>query len=138
MEHQIKTTLVAVFKDNGLVKCQVTEFDSIEQAGCAMNNIKPENKIFAQTFIGTVPVNVSLLLNNGRLNCDAAFDPDYPGFDTEFVHMNEEEWGTRPRILVEAPTNVDQILTRVWADPDNEDYTDKIRCDLDYRTHRKD
>ena len=71
----------------------------------------------------TLVVNV----RGGYLIATISTDPYYPGIDIEYVAENDNgENLSRPRVLVEWPHN-DKLRALIWNDPDNEDYTRKIK-----------
>ena len=68
----------------------------------------------------------------GQFMVDVSSDPEYPGIDVEFVPHNESENHlSQPRVLLEWPKEEDSKLRAlIWADPNSEDYTDKIEFDV--------
>lgn len=74
-------------------------------------------------------------LKNGVLRVDVSQDPYYPGLDIEYIDNNEPKdcEKTRPRVLIEVPVDEntgesEAISVKVWADPDNEDYSNSVDC----------
>ena len=76
-----------------------------------------------------------LPLAGGHLDIRVHPDPMYPGLDIEFISDKEPENKlSRPRVLIEKPINEDSHLCErlravIWADRDQEDYTDAIELD---------
>ena len=78
-------------------------------------------------------VTYTLPLKNGYLDIRASMDPEYPGLDVEYIKNNENpnDLKTRPRVVIEWPknsthTNNDNLRCLVWADKNNEDYSQCI------------
>ena len=71
---------------------------------------------------------IRVYVKGGYLRANRSEDPDYPGIDIEFVPDNYDGTFTIPRILVEQPTERNDIQCRalVWEDKNNEDYTKEI------------
>lgn len=67
-------------------------------------------------------------LPKGYLTVDKSADPNYPGFDIEYMSKTETNnvSFTRPRVLVEHDRESDDLRVLVWADPASEDYSDDI------------
>ena len=70
---------------------------------------------------------------NGTLKVYESTDTDYPGLDIEFESTQQDfdsEPVTNPRICIEQPINdmgvSEHLRALIWADPHNEDYTNKI------------
>lgn len=74
-------------------------------------------------------------LPGGHLDIRVHPDPLYPGLDIEFISDNEPENKlSRPRVLIEKPKDedsglYDKLRAVIWANRDQEDYTDAIELD---------
>lgn len=71
----------------------------------------------------------ALPIKNGHLDIRVMTDPCYPGLDIEYFSnkeddISQEEFGTRPRVLIE--NNEGLLRALVWGDPQSEDYTEDI------------
>lgn len=66
-------------------------------------------------------------IDGGYLRAEKSYDPDYPGIDIEFISDNEDEFAlSRPRVLVEKPTDNGKLRTLIWNNPNSEDYAEEI------------
>lgn len=73
--------------------------------------------------IGTDSLTVKV--NGGHIVATVSPDPDYPGIDVEYVADNDiGEYLSRPRVLFEKPLDADNVRALIWADKNQEDYTD--------------
>lgn len=69
------------------------------------------------------------LVPGGKINIEPSYDADYPGVDMEYIPENNDEYpdeSTRPRVLIEKPVKTSKLSVMVWADANNEDYSQKI------------
>ena len=95
-----------------------------------MPNNLPSDAILLEKGHYTLP------LFGGYLDIMISSDPDYPGIDIEFINNvnNGEPKASRPRVLIEQPsdtdyadeTNYHDIRALIWDDPDSEDYTTSV------------
>lgn len=118
------TTLITMFRrESGAMSLEVTEFANEKEAETAAARVRADNKNCTTMFVNErVIVNLSQLLSTGRLTCDTCTDPDYPGYDIEFI-SNQETEGTAPRVLIEAQDNGESVRTYIWNDPESEEPT---------------
>lgn len=67
-------------------------------------------------------------LTNGYLRIDVSQDLNYPGVNIEFISNKESNLAkTNPRVLFEENVEANnELRVLVWANQNNEDYTDKI------------
>lgn len=69
---------------------------------------------------------IDVLVEGGYIRATAAQDEDYPGIDVEFVpDKPQEDALSFPRVLFEKPKDND-LSVLIWADPNDEDYSDEI------------
>ena len=69
-----------------------------------------------------------LPIKNGYLDIRASQDPEYPGLDVEYVDDLEDAASspiprTRPRVLIECPSETNTLRALIWDDPKSEDYS---------------
>lgn len=65
-------------------------------------------------------------VEGGRLRAVKSDDIQYPGIDIEFIPDKPSDGLSNPRVLFEKPKEGD-LQVMVWADKENEDYTQKIK-----------
>ena len=69
---------------------------------------------------------IDVLVEGDYIRATAAQDEDYPGIDVEFVpDKPQEDALSFPRVLFEKPKDND-LSVLIWADPNDEDYSDEI------------
>lgn len=69
---------------------------------------------------------IDVLVEDGYIRANVAQDEDYPGIDVEFVsNKPQEDALSFPRVLFEKPKD-DDLRALIWADPNDEDYSDEI------------
>lgn len=72
---------------------------------------------------------IDVLVEGGYIRANVAQDEDYPGIDVEFVsNKPQEDALSFPRVLFEKPKD-DDLRALIWADPNDEDYSDEIELD---------
>ena len=71
---------------------------------------------------------LQIKLPHGYLVATKSTDPNYPGIDVEYIDDNDNgEELSRPRVLIEAPTEWDgAIRALIWNNSNNEDYEEEI------------
>lgn len=73
------------------------------------------------------PNKIEIKVKDGCLIATASTDPNYPGIDVEYIPNEVDEASiSEPRILLEKPTDSNELRALIWNDSQNEDYTDKI------------
>lgn len=66
-------------------------------------------------------------VNGGQIIASCYTDSDYPGIDIEYVSDDDTgEFLSRPRVLFEKPNDTGELRALIWADKNNEDYTDEV------------
>lgn len=71
---------------------------------------------------------IDVLVEGGYIRATAAQDENYPGIDVEFVpNKPQEDALSFPRVLVEKPLESDNLRAVIWANPNDEDYSDEIK-----------
>lgn len=91
---------------------------------------------FSQYSISKVCKNeIDVLVEGGYIRATAAQDENYPGIDVEFVpNKPQEDALSFPRVLVEKPLDSDNLRAVIWANPNDEDYSDEIKfTSISYR-----
>lgn len=69
---------------------------------------------------------IDILVEGGYIRANVAQDEDYPGIDVEFVpNEPQEDALSFPRVLFEKPKD-DDLRVLIWANPNDEDYSDEI------------
>lgn len=71
---------------------------------------------------------IDVLVEGGYIRATASQDKNYPGIDVEFVpNEPQEDALSFPRVLVEKPLESDNLRAVIWANPNDEDYSDEIK-----------
>lgn len=71
---------------------------------------------------------IDVLVEGGYIRATASQDKNYPGIDVEFVpNEPQEDTLSFPRVLVEKPLESDNLRAVIWANPNDEDYSDEIK-----------
>lgn len=66
-------------------------------------------------------------VKGGYLIATESTDTDYPGIDIEFVADDDNgEHLSRPRVLMEKPTEDENLRVLIWNNKNSEDYTEEI------------
>lgn len=66
-------------------------------------------------------------VKGGNLVATSSPDPNYPGIDVEFLSKYDiGNTASRPRVLIEQPSDSLEVRALIWDNPDSEDYTNEI------------